>query len=52
MLNELMAHHTGRDVEQIEKETERDRYLTPPEAVEYGLVDEILEREQEKKESS
>ncbi len=43
MLNELLAKHTGRDVEQIERETERDRYLTPLEAKEYGIVDEILE---------
>ncbi|HUT58544.1 MAG TPA: ATP-dependent Clp protease proteolytic subunit [Phycisphaerae bacterium] len=43
MLNELLAKHTGRTVEQIERETERDRYLTPTEAVEYGIVDEILE---------
>jgi ATP-dependent Clp protease, protease subunit len=42
LLNELLAHHTGRDVDQIEAETERDRYLTPQEAVDYGLVDEIL----------
>ena len=43
MLNELLAKHTGRDVEQIETETERDRYMTPLEAKEYGVVDEILE---------
>jgi ATP-dependent Clp protease protease subunit len=43
LLNELMAHHTGRAVEQIEQETERDRYMTPVEAVAYGLVDEILQ---------
>ena len=42
MLNQLLAKHTGRTVEQIEQETERDRYLTPQEAVEYGIVDEIL----------
>jgi len=43
MLNELLAKHTGRSMEKIEEETERDRYLTPLEAVEYGIVDEILE---------
>ena len=47
MLNELMAKHTGRDVDQIETETERDRYMTPLEAVEYGVVDEILETSSE-----
>ncbi len=43
MLNELLAELTGRPVEQIQEETERDRFLTPAEAVEYGLVDEIVE---------
>jgi len=42
MLNEILAQHTGRTVEQIESETERDRYLTPAEAKEYGIVDEIV----------
>ena len=43
MLNELLAKHTGKSVEQIEKDTERDRYLTPEEALEYGIVDMIVE---------
>jgi ATP-dependent Clp protease protease subunit len=42
VLNELMAFHTGQPVEKIELETERDRYMTAPEAKEYGIVDEIL----------
>jgi len=43
LLNELLAKHTGRDLALIEKETERDRYLTPAEAKEYGIVDEIVQ---------
>ncbi|MCD6378757.1 MAG: ATP-dependent Clp protease proteolytic subunit [Planctomycetes bacterium] len=42
-LNEILAKHTGKSVEQIEAETERDRYMTPLEAKEYGIVDEIVE---------
>jgi ATP-dependent Clp protease protease subunit len=49
LLNELMAKHTGRSVEQIEQETERDRYLTPEEAKAYGIVDEIVETTPEAK---
>ncbi len=43
LLNELLAEHSGRDVEMIERETERDRYMSPVEAKEYGIVDEIVE---------
>ena len=39
----IFAHHTGQDPERIRRETERDRYLTPQEAKEYGIVDEVLE---------
>ncbi|MGP3590206.1 ATP-dependent Clp endopeptidase proteolytic subunit ClpP [Vagococcus sp. WN89Y] len=41
-MNELMAHHTGQSLEQIERDTERDRFLAAQEAVDYGLVDSIL----------
>ncbi len=47
-LNELLAKHTNRNIEQIERETERDRYMTPTEAKEYGIVDEIVETVPEK----
>ncbi|NLF30752.1 MAG: ATP-dependent Clp protease proteolytic subunit [Planctomycetes bacterium] len=42
-LNKILARHTGRTIEQIEEETERDRYMSPEEAREYGLVDEIVQ---------
>ncbi|MEB3213093.1 MAG: ATP-dependent Clp protease proteolytic subunit [Leptolyngbyaceae bacterium] len=42
-LNELMAHHTGKTVEQIEKDTDRDYFLSAEEAVEYGLIDRVIE---------
>jgi ATP-dependent Clp protease protease subunit len=41
-LNELLAHHTGQPVERVEQDTDRDHCLSAQEAVEYGLVDEIL----------
>ena len=41
-LNEILARHTGRPIEQIEAETERNRYFTATEAKEFGLVDEVL----------
>src|SRR5207237_2561324 len=42
LLNEILARHTGKTIEQIEKETERDRYFTAAEAKEFGLVDDVL----------
>ena len=41
-LNQILANHTGQPIERIAKDTDRDRYLTAPEAKEYGLVDEVL----------
>ncbi len=43
-LNEILARHTGRTVEQIQEDSERDRYFSAVEAKEYGLVDEVLEQ--------
>ena len=41
-LNRLMAHHTGQDVEKVAEDTERDNFMTTDEALEYGLIDEII----------
>lgn len=43
-MNELMAKHTGKTLEEIERDTERDRFLSADEAVEYGLVDSVFTR--------
>ncbi len=40
----LMAHHTGRTVEEVARDSERDNFLTAQEAMEYGLVDEVLDK--------
>lgn len=44
MLNEILAQHTGQPLDKIEKDTDRDYFLSSAEAKEYGLVDEILTR--------
>jgi ATP-dependent Clp protease protease subunit len=41
-LNELMAKHTGQDVATIERDTDRDNFLSAEESVKYGLVDRVL----------
>ncbi|MHB1864089.1 MAG: ATP-dependent Clp endopeptidase proteolytic subunit ClpP [Gemmatimonadaceae bacterium] len=41
-LNELMAKHTGQPIEQVEKDTDRDRFMSADEAKEYGLVDTVI----------
>ena len=42
LLEELIAKHTGRDIELIRKDIERDKILTAPQAKEYGLIDEVI----------
>jgi len=41
-LNEIMAYHTGRPLEEVEKDTDRDNFLTSDQAVEYGLIDKVV----------
>jgi len=43
-LYELMAQHTGRSVEEIARDSERDNFLTATEALEYGLIDKVLDK--------
>jgi ATP-dependent Clp protease protease subunit len=43
-LNRLMAEHTGQPIERIEKDTDRDNFLSAQEAAEYGLIDKVLTR--------
>jgi ATP-dependent Clp protease protease subunit len=41
-LNQLLSKHTGQDVETIQRDTDRDNFLSAEEAVKYGLVDQVL----------
>jgi ATP-dependent Clp protease, protease subunit len=43
-LNELMGKHTGKSIEQIQKDTDRDYFMSAEEAVAYGLIDRVVER--------
>ena len=43
-LYKLMAQHTGRSVEEIARDSERDNFLTAKDAVEYGLIDQVLDK--------
>ncbi|MBI2056476.1 MAG: ATP-dependent Clp protease proteolytic subunit [Candidatus Sungbacteria bacterium] len=44
LLNEILAKHTGKPVSQVEKDTDRDYYMTGEEAKKYGIIDEIIKR--------
>jgi ATP-dependent Clp protease protease subunit len=41
-LNELQAHHTGQSLEQIELDSDRDRWFTPQQALDYGFIDHVV----------
>ena len=43
ILNDVLAHHTGRKIEQIVEDTQRDFYFSSQEAKEYGIIDEVME---------
>jgi len=46
MLAERIAFHTGQSVEQIEKDSDRDRWFTAQQALEYGFIDAVIEHAQ------
>jgi ATP-dependent Clp protease, protease subunit len=41
-LNQILSHHTGQTEEQVEADLDRDRFMSPHEAKEYGLIDEVI----------
>lgn len=49
LINELLAKHTGKTTDQIEEDSERDRFFSAQEARDYGLVDEVLNVDTDKK---
>ncbi len=49
VINEVLSKHTGMDIDKIQEETERDKYLTAAQAKEYGIIDEVLHESEEDK---
>jgi ATP-dependent Clp protease protease subunit len=43
-LNEILMTHTGQDLEKIQSDTDRDKFMTASQASEYGLIDEVIEK--------
>jgi len=43
VLNEIIQHHTGQPLERIKRDTERDYFMSATEAIEYGIIDEVLQ---------
>jgi ATP-dependent Clp protease protease subunit len=44
IMNEILAHHTGKSMDKIKHDTERDYYMSPDEAREYGIIDKIISK--------
>ena len=49
-LNEIISHHSGRSLKQVEKDTDRDYFMTAEEALKYGIIDKVLTNREEMKE--
>ena len=48
-MNQILLRHTGHPLEKIEEDTDRDRFMTSAEAMEYGLIDRVVEKMESKK---
>ncbi len=49
IIRNIMVKHTGQTMEKIQHDTDRDYYLNPQQAIEYGLIDQVLEKREQKK---
>jgi ATP-dependent Clp protease protease subunit len=52
MLNSILSFHTGQSMKKIEKDTERDFFMTAEDALKYGMIDEVLSPKSEVKKSA
>ena len=43
-LNKILAENTGKDIDTIAKDTDRDNYMSAAEAVEYGIIDKVVDK--------
>jgi ATP-dependent Clp protease protease subunit len=43
-LNEIIAHHTGKSIDDVKRDTDRDKYLSAEEAKTYGIIDSVLSK--------